>query len=121
VLTISEKYPRAGPEQTGEARSQIFPSNAPVNGLLRARFPRRVTIGGITQHPTEEWMVQIARNAVDVIDGTLLPVRYALHDRQGKGNLLLFPAPNSPPSPSRANIICNQRLGGVLKFYQRAA
>src|SRR4051794_29100790 len=42
---------------------------------------RRVTVAGITQHPTEEWMLQMARNAVDVIDGTLLLVRYALHDR----------------------------------------
>jgi len=45
---------------------------------------RRVTVAGITQRPTEEWMVQMARNAVDVIDGTLLPVRYALHDRDTK-------------------------------------
>src|SRR4051812_25311025 len=45
---------------------------------------RRVTIAGMTQHPTEEWMVQMARNAVDVTDGTLLPVRYALHDRDTK-------------------------------------
>src|SRR3954451_7898686 len=45
---------------------------------------RRVTLAGITQHPTEEWMLQMARNAVDVIDGTLLPVRYALHDRDTK-------------------------------------
>src|SRR3954468_8660726 len=45
---------------------------------------RRVTIAGTTQHPTEEWMVQMARNAVDVVDGTLLPVRYALHDRDTK-------------------------------------
>ena len=45
---------------------------------------RRVTLAGITQHPTEEWMVQMARNAVDVIDGTLLSVRYALHDRDTK-------------------------------------
>jgi transposase InsO family protein len=45
---------------------------------------RRVTLAGITQHPTEEWMVQMARNAVDVIDGTLLSARYALHDRDTK-------------------------------------
>ena len=153
---------------------------------------RRVTLAGITQHPTEEWMVQMARNAVDVIDGTLLPVRYALHDRdskfcssfrttlqsggvrpillpprspnlnafaerwvrsikheclsklvlfgeaslrrtlteflrhyhfernhQGKENTLLFPAP-SPSPPNRA-VTCQARLGGLLKFYQRAA
>jgi hypothetical protein len=42
---------------------------------------RRVTLAGITQHPTEEWMVQMARRAVDAIDGTLLPIRFVLHDR----------------------------------------
>src|SRR3954454_2691316 len=45
---------------------------------------RRVTLAGITQHPTEEWMVQMARNAVDAIDGPLLPIRFALHDRDTK-------------------------------------
>lgn len=155
---------------------------------------RRVTLAGITQHPTEEWMVQMARNAVDAIDGALLPVRFALHDRdskfcsafrdtlrsagiqplslparspdlnafaerwvrsikseclsklilfgeaslrravtqfiahyhferphQGKENQLLFPAPLSPVSRRPARIHCHQRLGGLLKFYQRAA
>jgi putative transposase len=155
---------------------------------------RRVTIGGITQHPTEEWMVQMARNAVDVIDGTLLPVRYALHDHdtkfcssfrtilqsggvqpillpprspnlnafaerwvrsikheclsklvlfgeasllrtlteflrhyhfernhQGKENMLLFPAPASPPPRPNRAVTCHARLGGLLNFYQHAA
>ena len=45
---------------------------------------RRVTLAGITQHPTEEWMVQMARNAVDAIDGPLLPIRFMLHDRDTK-------------------------------------
>jgi putative transposase len=139
-------------------------------------------------------MVQMARNAVDVIDGTLLPVRYALHDRdtkfcssfrtmlqsggvqpillpprspnsnafaerwvrsikheclsklilfgevslrravteflrhyhfernhQGKENMLLFPAPGSPPSHPNPAVTCHARLGGLLNFYQRAA
>ena len=45
---------------------------------------RRVTLAGITQHPTEEWMVQMARRAVDAIDGTLLSIRFVLHDRDSK-------------------------------------
>ncbi|HEX4169774.1 MAG TPA: hypothetical protein VHZ55_30280, partial [Bryobacteraceae bacterium] len=40
---------------------------------------------------------------------------------QGKGNQLLFPAPVSPLSPRQPNITCHERLGGLLKFYQRAA
>jgi putative transposase len=45
---------------------------------------RCVTLVGITKHPAEEWMVQMARNAVDAIDGALLPVRFVLHDRDTK-------------------------------------
>lgn len=154
---------------------------------------RRVTLAGITRHPTEQWMVQMARNAVDDVDGALLAVRFALHDRdskfctsframlrsggvrsltlparspnlnafaerwvrsikseclsklilfgeaslrrtineflkhyhhernhQGKGNLLLLPAP-ACPTASPPVIRCQERLGGLLKFYQRAA
>jgi len=45
---------------------------------------RRVTLAGITRHPNEDWMVQMARRAVDPIDGSLVPVRYVLHDRDTK-------------------------------------
>src|SRR3954469_5599171 len=45
---------------------------------------RRVTVAGVARHPTEEWMVQMARNALDPIDGPLLPVRFVLHDRDAK-------------------------------------
>ena len=155
---------------------------------------RRVTLAGITQHPTEEWMVQMARRAVDDIDATVLPIRFVLHDRdtkfcapfqdtlrsagiqplslparspnlnafaerwvrsikseclsklilfgeaslrravtqfiqhyhlerphQGTGNQLLFPSPGSLPSSRAGRIKCQERLGGLLKFYQRAA
>jgi putative transposase len=155
---------------------------------------RRVTLAGITQHPTESWMVQMARRAVDPIDGCLLPVRFVLHDRhskfcasfrdtlrsvgiqplslparspnlnafaerwvrsikseclaklilfgeaslrravtqfiehyhlerphQGKGNRVLFPGCFSPALRQGGPIQCHDRLGGLLKFYQRAA
>ena len=153
---------------------------------------RRVTLGGITRHPTEAWMVQMSRNAVDDTSGALRQCRYVLHDRdakfcaafvevlasegirclklpprspnlnafaerwvrsvkqeclsrlilfgerslqralteyiahfhsernhQGKGNRLLFPAPALAKSPRRLR--CDQRLGGLLRYYRRAA
>jgi transposase InsO family protein len=155
---------------------------------------RRVTLAGITQHPAEDWMVQMARRAVDEIGGALLPIRFVLHDRdskfcasfqdtlhsagiqplrlparspnlnafaerwvrsikteclsklilfgeaslrravtqfiehyhlerphQGKGNQLLFPSALPPPARHPGRIHCHERLGGLLKFYQRAA
>jgi putative transposase len=44
---------------------------------------RRVTLGGVTQHPTAAWMEQMARNAIDE-EGGLPSVQYLLHDRDGK-------------------------------------
>ena len=152
---------------------------------------RRITLAGITRHPTEAWMTQMARNAVDDTSGALAGCRYVLHDRdakvcvafkdvlasegirrlrlparspnrnafaerwvrsvkdeclsrlilfgghslqralvefiahyhsernhQGKGNVLLFPSP-TPATLSR--IRCRERLGGLLRYYCRAA
>jgi len=45
---------------------------------------RRVTLAGMTQHPTEAWMIQMARNAVDETSGCLCDHRYLLHDRDAK-------------------------------------
>ena len=151
---------------------------------------RRVNLAGITRHPTEEWMTQMARNAVDEESGYLRRHRYVLHDRdaklcadfrktlasagvkclrlparspnlnafaerwvrsvkseclshfilfgegslrralknfcehyhgernQGRANKLLFP----PPGPRRGiqgSIRCQERVGGLLKYYHR--
>jgi len=153
---------------------------------------RRVTLAGITRHPTETWITQIARNVVDEPAGEVRRCRYLLHDRdakfgvafedvfasegidclklpprspnlnafaerwvrsvkeeclskpilfgerslqraltefiahfhsernhQGKENALLFPAPI--PLSARGTVRCRQRLGGLLRYYCRAA
>lgn len=155
---------------------------------------RRVTIAGITRHPDEEWMAQVARSATQESWGYLHSCRYVLHDRdskfcasfrsalasggvktimlpakapnlnafaerwvrsvkqeclskvilfgetslsrvlteysrhyhhernhQGKGNRLLFPNDAGKIHRSSSNIVCRQRLGGLLKYYQRTA
>jgi transposase InsO family protein len=153
---------------------------------------RRITLAGITRHPTEAWMTQMARNAVDDTCGGIRQCRYVLHDRdakfsaafdhvlasegirclrlpprspnlnafaerwvrsvkqeclsrlilfgerslqraltefighfhsernhQGKGNALLFPAPAA--ERRLRTVRCRKRLGGLLRYYCRAA
>ena len=45
---------------------------------------RRVSVAGITRHPDQEWMEQIARSATQETWGYLDGCRYALHDRDTK-------------------------------------
>lgn len=45
---------------------------------------RRVTVAGITRHPDQEWMEQIARGATQETWGYLHPGHYVLHDRDTK-------------------------------------
>ena len=43
-----------------------------------------VILAGITRHPTEEWMQQVARNLTDSESRTLTHQKYVLHDRDAK-------------------------------------
>ena len=45
---------------------------------------RRVSLAGITRHPDQAWMEQMARNATGESGGYLNQRRYALHDRDTK-------------------------------------
>jgi putative transposase len=54
---------------------------------------RRVDIAGITVHPNEPWMKQIARNVTMEEHGILRDCRYLLHDRDTK-----YSSPSGPSS-----------------------
>lgn len=45
---------------------------------------RKVCLAGMTPHPDEEWMSQVARNVTLEAWGFLANCRYLLHDRDGK-------------------------------------
>ena len=45
---------------------------------------RRVRVAGVTEHPNEEWMKQIARNETMADSGFLNGSRYLIHDRDTK-------------------------------------
>ena len=152
---------------------------------------RRVHVAGVTPHPNQAWMVQIARNVTMEEWGFLSPGQYLIHDRdgkycpafqqlidaagvtrvplpprspnlnayaerwvrsvkeeclarlilfgeaslchaltqyvehfhhernhQGKGNVLLFPIVRQD-GEDQSPIQCRERLGGLLKYYER--
>jgi putative transposase len=45
---------------------------------------RKVHVAGVTPHPNEAWMVQVARNVTMEAWGFLSPGQYLIHDRDGK-------------------------------------
>jgi putative transposase len=45
---------------------------------------RRICLAGVTRHPDEEWMEQMARNGTMEDSGFLIHRRYLLHDRDRK-------------------------------------
>jgi hypothetical protein len=96
---------------------------------------RRVSLAGLTRHPDEEWMQQMARNATGEPWGLILfgeaSLRRALADfihhyhaarnHQGKGNALLFPSQKVGQHKPRSRVRYRERLGGLLKYYSYAA
>ena len=67
------------------AASPIFCENLTYYVLFFIHLEsRRVDIAGITVHPNEAWMKQIARNATMDDCGALRDCRYLLHDRDTK-------------------------------------
>src|SRR3989441_7081247 len=45
---------------------------------------REVHVAGVTPHPTQAWMIQVARNVTMEEWGFLAPGQYLIHDRDGK-------------------------------------
>jgi putative transposase len=45
---------------------------------------RQVSVAGVTPHPNEAWMVQVARNVTMEAWGFLAPGQYLIHDRDTK-------------------------------------
>jgi len=46
---------------------------------------------------------------------------HAERNHQGKGNVLLFPSPETPQVAPGSTVRRRQRLGGLLNYYCRAA
>ena len=83
---------------------------------------RRMHLGGVTAHPTEDWTVQQARNLALALGERFEDIRFLIHDRgsnftasfdavfQAAGTRILRTAAQAP----RMNAIC-ERLVGTLR------
>ncbi|HEY5028030.1 MAG TPA: hypothetical protein VIK39_06445 [Candidatus Angelobacter sp.] len=56
---------------------------------------RRICLAGVTRHPDQAWMEQMARNVTMEESGFLSHCRYLLHDRDSKYCLIVSPAARS--------------------------
>jgi putative transposase len=70
---------------------QWLQATAPILGSTIHLESRRIDIAGITDHPNERWMLQMARNATLEGCGALQHCRYLLHNRDT----------NTPPPSGR--------------------
>ena len=69
---------------------------------------RRIHILGVTEHPTTDWTIQMARNLLMDLDDAATRVKYLIHD-YGSQFTDAFRARKQT------------RLGGILNEYERAA
>jgi hypothetical protein len=129
-------------ENSGFLRGQQYPlhdrdakSCAAFLGVLRSSGIRPLALP--PQSPNlnsfaERWVGAIREECLSklILCGEA-SLRRALNDyiehhhfernHQGQDNLLLFPSPDQPLCPKRRTVRYRHRLGGLLKFYPRAA
>jgi hypothetical protein len=88
---------------------------------------REVHIAGITAHPNEQWMMQVARNLTMEEWGVLKPGQYLIHDRDQKFgpayNQLLddagvkrLPLPARSPNLKDCASYCTSSVRSIIKW-----
>jgi Phage integrase, N-terminal SAM-like domain len=79
---------------------------------------RKVDIAGLTVHPNEQWMQQIARNVTMDGCGALRDCRYLLHDRDAKYSAAfratIETARDTSPTGAKPQSECLRRAMGTV-------
>ena len=105
-----------------------FATTRAVGGVKCLRLPARSP--NLNAH-AERWvrsikeeclskLILFGENSLRRLVSEFLEHYHQDRNHQGKNNVLLFPAP-APHEPGRPGIHCQERLGGLLRYYSRAA
>jgi hypothetical protein len=89
------------------ARSEFKSARRTLGGLVKSEFLSKLILFG---------EASLRRRLTE-----FLAHYHSERPHQGKGNQLLFSAPASSQLRHSDRIQCHEPLGGLLKFYQRAA
>ena len=93
---------------------------------------RRVHIAGLSSHPHNAWIQQVARNLTDSVDGFLRGTRYLLHDRDplfteafgavlGAAGIQCLKLPPQSPNLKGYASYCTSSCGSSVSCYEAAA
>ncbi len=136
AATRLRKKTRKAERMAGTRSSTDQPCNTVAydcdGAILRVCRLLILQISGFLSTDTERWVRSVKRECLSrlILIGEQ-SLRRALADytghyhaernHQGKGNVILFPKPDQPQTRVRTPVHCRERLGGLLKYYCRAA
>src|SRR3954470_2799362 len=92
-----------------------LPPQSPNLNAYAERFVRSIKEGCL------ERLILFGEAALRKAIGDFVLHYYQERNHQGKGNQLLFPRAALSNAPTHGNVRCQQRLGGLLKYYHREA
>ena len=101
--------------ETGAVRTIPLPPRSPNLNAYAERWVRSVK---------EECLSKLILLGEGSLRRALRQYEVHYHEErnhQGKDNLLLFPLPARPVSRKPGEVRCRERLGGLLKYYEREA
>jgi hypothetical protein len=87
ILPIHEQGSGAGGTATDFFTTEVWTAGGLVTYYILFFIhlaSRKVPVAGMTPHPNQRWMVQIARNVTMADWGFLQPDQYLIHDRDSK-------------------------------------
>ena len=85
--------------------------------------PERVrrTLGAVVKAECLSKLILFAESSLQRALTEFVVRYHSERNHQGKDNVLLLPAPNPLKPGRRSGIHCRERLGGLLRYYSRAA
>ena len=112
---IRVRYSCGDEMQAGGVKTLALPARSPNLNAFAERWVRSVK---------EECLAKLILFGEDSLRPALRDYEAHYHaerNHQGKDNLLLFPLPTPAVDPERYKVQSRERLGGLLKYYERQA